>query len=640
MNPPGIYLFSERVPCTQELPPAGALVALDCETSGLHPDNGEWLSVVSLAWYDQDELYTWVGAWDHGCLDKTDLPKKVQPDLFTDDHELNLTPEQWHQLCRRLEDCHLVGHNLKFDLLFMRNGLRPSPSLGRPHALPGPDLTDRVAWDTSVISPLLWPGESTALKATAQRLWGVAETEHEQKLRTWVDQAGHKSIGIGGRRDRKRYDLAPWELLGPYAEQDAVLTLRLAGRQWELLQEGEIPWPVVHRELELMRTLTKMELRGLGFDAEQARVEAAKMRVAADQLAHELPFQPPTPAGAKRYFYGELQYPPSKVSARTGQPSVDEESVRILVEQGVPGAAEYARYTKIESALSKWYNGWPAMAGDDGRLRCVFHQTKSDDGRGTVSGRLSVQRVQLQAIPHDYQFVDGVRPIRDLFRASPGRQLWELDLSQAEFRVAAAIAHEEDMLAEFAAGYDAHDATCRLVFDIDDTDPEWDKYRAVAKRLGFGILYGAGARRIVDEIGKWTGLQVTVHQVESWLKLYGQRMPRMLRMGYTAETLAKRRGWVRLAGGRLRHFGPDEETRKAWNAVVQGSVAELMKEAMIEVERQHPGALVLQVHDSVWVEVEDESGAHQVGAILSQVFEQHYESAVAFPTGAKRLDRC
>jgi len=57
------------------------------------------------------------------------------------------------------------------------------------------------------------------------------------------------------------------------------------------------------------------------------------------------------------------------------------------------------------------------------------------------------------------------------------------------------------------------------------------------------------------------------------------------------------------------------------------------------VERQHPGALVLQVHDPVWVEVEDESGAHQVGAILSQVFEQHYESAVAFPTGAKRLDK-
>jgi DNA polymerase-1 len=308
------------------------------------------------------------------------------------------------------------------------------------------------------------------------------------------------------------------------------------------------------------------------------------------------------------------------------------------VEQNVPGAADYAEYVKVGSALSKWYEGWTRLAGEDGRLRCVFHQTKNEDGRGTISGRLSVERIQLQAIPHDYQFVDGVRPVRDLFTAPKDKQLWELDLSQAEFRVAAAIAKEERMLAEFAAGYDAHDATCRLVFEIEQDSPEWEKYRAVSKRLGFGILYGAGARTIQAEIAKWTGLQVTVDQVDRWLKLYGQRMPKMLAMGHRSENLARRRSWVRLAGNRQRWFAPGEETRKAWNQVVQGSVAELMKDAMIKIEAGWPGVMVLQIHDSVWVEVDNETQADCIGSILSQTFEDYYRGVVAFPTGKKRLD--
>ncbi len=621
---------------TNLLPQPGTIVSVDTETGGLHPDNGEWLSVVSLAW-EADGLRTLVLPFDHGTLDKDDLPKGVQPDLFSFDGVANLTVDSWDVLLSVLSECWLVGHNLKFDLLFLWRGLRPSTDLDREWR-PGVSLVDRVVWDSGVVSPLLWPGLPVALKATAGRLWGEEEAEHERALRAWLDQPAHKSIGVSGKRDRKRYDLAPWDLIGPYAEQDAVLALRLAQEQYELIEEGEVPWKVVQREMGLMRTLAKMEQRGLGFDVEQAKVEAAKLAVEAGKLGLALPFKPPTPAGAKRYFFDELKYPPSKVSPKTGAPSIDEESVRILVEQNVPGAAEYATLVKVESALSKWYIGWPRMAGPDGRLRCVFHQTKNEEGRGTVSGRLSVERIQLQAIPHDYQFVDGVRPIRSLFTAPEGKELWELDLSQAEFRVAAAIAKEEGMLAEFAAGHDAHDATCRLVFEIDDTHPEWDQRRAVSKRLGFGILYGAGARRITEEIAKWTGLQVSVHQVETWLKMYGQRMPKMLRMGYTAQNLAEKRGWVRLAGDRQRFFGPFEEKRKAWNAVVQGSVAELMKEAMIEVERQYPGIMVLQVHDSVWVEVDDEEVADAVGAILSKTFEDYYEGAVAFPTGKKRLD--
>jgi DNA polymerase I-like protein with 3'-5' exonuclease and polymerase domains len=610
------------------MPAPNTLVALDCETSGLHPDNGQWLSVVSLAWYDQGRIVSEVYPFDHGVLDKPDLPAGVQADLFTSD-QLNLSAGQWRELGARLQTCKLVGHNLKFDLLFAWRGLRTGE--------PGWDLVDQAAWDTAVVNPLLWPDQSVALKATAKRLWGEEELDTERKLDAWLSQPKHKAKDVLGKR-QKRYDLAPWELLGPYAAKDAELTLKLAAHQYELIDQGLVPWEVVSRELDLMRVLHLMERRGIGFDLQQARVETAKLKAAAQELAHSLPFKPPTQAAARRYFFEELKHPPSKVTDQ-GQPSVDEEAVRYLVDQHVPGAADWAHYVKVTSAVSKWYEGWGKLCGPDERLRCVFHQTKNEEGRGTVSGRLSVQRVQLQAVPHDYQMAEGVRPVRDLFKASPGLELWELDLSQAEFRVAAAVAQEDGMLAEFAAGHDAHDATCRLVFQVDPDHELWEQYRAVSKRLGFGILYGAGSRKIQEEIAKWTGLVVTVDQVDRWLQLYGERMPKMLRMGSVAERLAKQRGYVRLAGGRQRWFGPQEETRKAWNAVVQGSVAELMKEAMVRIEQERPGLLVSQVHDSVWVEVPGEPEALGVGRLLGSVFEDYYQHAVAFPTGAKRLDK-
>ena len=608
-----------------KLPPKNQLVALDTETSGLHPDDDNHLSVVSLAWRDQNQqLQTAVYPFDHGTLNKTNLPKGTQTTLT--ETNPNLTPQDFQTLGQRLQTCQLVGHNLKFDLLFCWKGLR-NTNLNW-------DLAENAAWDTSLLNALLWPNEHTALKTTAARLWGTQEKHELQELQNWLKNPKNKTKDRQNKT-QPRYDLAPWELLEPYAAKDAELTLRLAEHQWQLVQEGQLSWQVIKRELNLAKVLHQLEKRGVGFDKEAAKEEANKLEQRAAQLALTLPFQPPTLTQAKTYFFQTLNHPPSKLTP-AGKPSLDEEATRTLQEQNVPGAETWATYTKLQSALTKWYKGWSQLCGEDNRLRCVFHQTKSE-GRGTVTGRLSVQRVQLQAIPHDYQLAEGVKSVRSLFQAKPNKELWECDLSQAEFRVAAALAKETKMLQQFKEGHDAHDGTCRLVFEIEPDNPKWEEYRAVAKRLGFGILYGAGARTIQEELAKSTGLNVSVDQVNNWLGRYENAMPNMLRMGKTAEHLANKRGYVVLAGGRQRWFSQGEETRKAWNAVVQGSVAELMKEAMVNIEKNHPGTLVSQVHDSVWLEVDNQQHAETVGQLLTQTFENHYNNVVAFPTGNKKL---
>jgi len=447
--------------------------------------------------------------------------------------------------------------------------------------------------------------------------------------------------------------------VGPYAAKDAEQTLRLYDVQQFAIDIGEAGEAdqvrlAAEREIDTAIVLYRMEQRGVGFAAAEMLDEAEKISREVDVLCAEIrsslvanygyPQNVPLTEGTFRdLWFNRLGMFPPKMTDK-GAASVADDAVRELEAKGAPLANAYRHMNKLNKCLSMWYTTWPKMVGDpepgwhDGqhywpRLRTSYNQARTfDDGHkggGTVSGRLAVQRVQLQAIPQNYQIPDGIKPVRKFFRADPGYQIWEVDLGQAEFRVAAGLSKCGKMLDAFAAGDDVHSATCRLMFGVDESSPDWKFKRAVAKRLNFGMLYGAGAQTIRNQIEESTGEKPPLEELQEWLDTYRKTYPELGRMSRQTQRQVEHSRRVTLAGGRIRYFHPSEPEHKAFNQLIQGGVAEMMKEAMIRVEMAMPGIMLLQIHDSIIVEVKENSmdQVARLRKIMESTFAEHFAPA-------------
>ena len=600
----------------------GLTVAVDTETSGLFVDDGATLSVISVAWRDSgtpglfNGITSFAFPFDQGrAHDKIGTTQSI----FDQIDDPNLDDVQFYQLLAWLGQQRLVFHNAKFDLHHLTNGTRHWK---------GRDLEPATVWDTMLAQPLLDPLQSVALKATCSRIFGESVAKEQVEVQ--------KALKKQGTGLTKRFDLLDWEIIRPYAAQDAALTLLLFENQQRRLETDDAALAhLVEREINLMRVLYKMEQRGIGFDKAAIGAAAESLRARKAEIEATLPFKPTLPA-AKGYFFGSkdaggLGILPSR-SGGSGSPSLDSEEVSRLVKQGVPFAKEFATWGEIKSALEKWYDNWPNLVGGDGRLRTSFRQTK------VVSGRLSVERVQLQAIPHDYQLGGLKVPgVRSFFKPRKGYEIWEMDLSQAEIRVATAIAGCTPMRERLERGEDAHDATTKLVFKMDKSDPRWEQYRSIGKRLTFGMLYGAGVRTTREQIQTHAGVDASESEVRQWVSEYRATFPEFVQAARYADLAVQKRGWLKLATGRLRHWGFDEQSHKAFNAVIQGGVAETMKIAMVEIEKQLPGVMLLQIHDSVVVEVPTQQATEIVTRakqILTDTFGKQF--GIEFRADAKQ----
>ena len=678
--------------------PPGAIVACDTETSGLYVDDGARVAVVQVAWYEGGglpvlhqfkhpqkdgshlhppyapdvPLHSAMFPFDQGLVTplgpKTDIPvsmqrskkRRIQESLFPEDEAPNLPPHDYLALMEWLTQFRLVFHNAKFDVEMLQSGLRGKED--KRSRLPR--LVDNIYWDTQVMCLVLWPWAKSSLKPTMMRLCGEQEGEAQRALEKWV------------KAHDMRYDLAPWSLLGPYADYDPRLTIRLAVLQDLAMREGELapPWEleeIFKREVALARTLTRMESRGVGWDIDLAYEQANRLAKEADFhaeyilqiIADKCPEIAPRTTGGitedvmRRFWFSEegLHLLPPKVHD-TGQASVDKEVVERLVKDGVPAAEHWQALSKAEHANSMWYRGWSALAGPPdphwhgqlhprhkrpARLRTSFNQGRSimDGKGGTISGRLAVARWQAQATPHNYQLPKLDPPlvtVRECFRTDPRHVAVEIDLSQCEFRVAAAVSGCRTMITAFEEGLDIHDETCRRMFRIQDDAPDWFFKRQVSKRCGLGMIYGAGVFTIGRQIEKFTGEWVSDEEITEWVGEYKRTYPELVRKSKWAQRQAERNGVIRLAGGRVRWFGPGEEVHKAFNQLVQGSVAEIMKVAMNRVEEEVPGTQLLQVHDSVvceYPQLNADMMCSQTRHVIQDTFEQEF--GVKFKTDAK-----
>ncbi len=552
--------------------------------------------------------------------------------------------EEWRGTIRTLARSQLVWHNSKFDLLHLDYATR-----GIVGSRPGTlypiheDLVRNTVWDTMLTQKVISGENSAALKNTARRLWGEKAAAEADELDEWF--VAHR------QKQKPRYAELPWELIAQYARKDVKLTYRLMEWQQEYLDVQGTPdlRRLVHRELQFAKVVLAMEQRGIRFDTEASVAGATWLENERARVASTLPFKPTLPA-AKAYFFGDPDLGGLGLEPRTttpkGAPALPERDVTSLALEKVPNAETFRRHQALLAMSTKWYTPWPRMVGEDGRLRASFNLTN------VRSHRLSVQRVQVQAIPHIRHFRDLDLPEelplpRELFLARPKHRLWEIDVSQGEVRIATAITGCRAMR-RIIETTDVHGETCKEIFGIDESDPHWKSQRDMAKRLTFGTIYGAGARKLAATAFLDTGIRISEAAMKALVDRYKARFPEFFHYAKAAERSCERLGYVTLVSGKRRYFNFGEplweQPYRAFNAVIQGDLAETMRDVMLKVEREMPGVLLLQIHDSIVLEIPrrtpdgtDAEHAAFIRDVMVETYQEQY--GVPFAADAELWER-
>jgi DNA polymerase-1 len=282
--------------------------------------------------------------------------------------------------------------------------------------------------------------------------------------------------------------------------------------------------------------------------------------------------------------------------------------------------AKILEYREVSKLKNTYIDVIPKLVGPDGRLRTVFNQTS------TATGRLSSTSPNLQNIPVRTELG---RLIRRAFVApSPSRLLLAADYSQIELRIMAHLSGDEAMRDAFRRGADIHDVTARGIFGIPAGETVTPNQRRIAKSVNFGLLYG------MSDFGLAQRLEIERGEARAMTEAYFARFPRV--RGWIEHNLefGREHGYVETMLGRRRYM-PDLRSRnyalrsaaerEATNAPMQGSAADLMKLAMVRVDRalaaeRLDAAMLLQIHDELILEVEAGS-IERVAALVKREME-------------------
>lgn len=636
-----------------ELPDDVGRIALDTETGtiddpegALFPDDGARVSDVSVAWHEGDEPMSVAWRfWDEGG------------------HGGALDRSEWDYLHEWvLARPGIAMMNAPMDVASMY--------AGTGNGWTGVDLLDHVSWDIGLVANILDPGTLVSLDAQAKRWFGVSDKATTlAPLKKWLAQARRdesKARNAANRQRRKEglpnleatraelrwapwaYYLAPWELVRPYAAMDAELTIRLARLQWLRLREGEggrKRWDFVRDDHEVMRTLIRMERRGIPYDWERSLGVARELQLKRAQLHAELPFGEPTPKNLHDWFFDRHKVQPTKFSKITKKPSLDAEVIEHLTTLDTPGAAELRDYKKVDLAEARWYTPFARMTNKaDGRLRPRFKQT------AVKTGRLSIQRAQLQAVPHNHVLRN--TPVlaeyptpRDLIPASAdGWERWEMDLAQAELRVAALLANAQNMLQIIRDKRDPHGELATSTFEVKKGDDDWFKYRQVGKRGNFSLIFGIGKVSLQKDIKTQTGVYLPMPEVVRMIDTFRDMHPefgRRISIESRRVLTDVKNPHVKLINDRINGifpyeldhrykedgtpYGPATGMHKAFNRIVQGSIGEFAKAWMVaadeylmtelaDLDPEDRHGLLLQIHDALMISVPE----GELGEVLAK----------------------
>lgn len=426
---------------------------------------------------------------------------------------------------------------------------------------------------------------------------------------------------------QKTFNQIEIETAAHYAAEDAHVTYRL----YEVLSAKLQKYPelvnILHNiEMPVARVLTSMEENGIQLDLQfldQLGVDFAQTMQDLENQIVELAgenFNVSSPKQVGEILFDKLGLKGGKKTA-TGQYSTSE-SVLEKIEHPISGLIlDYRGLSKLKSTYT---DGLLKQANNDThRVHTSYHQAL------TATGRLSSTDPNLQNIPIRTEIG---RQIRKAFIAPEGRVLLAADYSQIELRLMAHFSQDDALLDAFNHGQDVHRRTAAEVLGIALEDVTSDQRRQ-AKAVNFGLLYGMSEFGLIRQLG------FTREESQNYIKQYFQRYPGIYEYMQRTRQVALEQGFVETILGR-RLYTPDIDARNmmvrkaaeraAINAPLQGSAADIIKMAMIEVDKMLPQAqakMLLQVHDELVFEV-DADAADELAPQLAQVMQSVVEISV------------
>ena len=394
-----------------------------------------------------------------------------------------------------------------------------------------------------------------------------------------------------------------------YAAEDAEVTMHLHRTLYpHIAADAKLDY--VYREIELptSRVLQRMERNGVLIDSQLLAIQSEELgrkMMDLERDAHALaghPFNMNSPKQLGEILFEKLKLPVVKKTA-SGAPSTDEEVLAKLAED-YPLPKLLLDYRSIAKLKGTYTDKLPRMVNPrTGRVHTSYSQAVA------VTGRLASTDPNLQNIP--IRTAEG-RRVREAFIAPPGHTLVSADYSQIELRIMAHISEDAGLLRAFAEGLDVHRATASEVFGVPLPEVSSEQ-RRYAKVINFGLIYGMSAFGLAANLG------IERSDAKNYIERYFARYPGVARYMEETRKLAKLQGYVETVFGRRLWLaeinspnGPRRQgaERAAINAPMQGTAADLIKLAMIAVQRWLDGSklstrMLMQVHDELILEVPD-----------------------------------
>ena len=486
-----------------------------------------------------------------------------------------------------------VGQNFKYDLtIFARNGID----------------VQGVAFDTML--------ESYVLNSTGRH-------NMDDLAKRYL---GHQTISFeeiaGKGKNQLTFNQIPLEQAAEYAAEDADVTMKLQQVLWEKLsKEPTLEKLFKEMELPLLGVLSRMERRGVLIDSDALFLQSNEIANRLSELeeqAYVLAGQPFNLASTKQLqeiLFDKLGLPVIQKTPK-GAPSTNEEVLEELAfSHELPKVlVEHRGLSKLKSTYT---DKLPQMVNPQtGRVHTSYHQAV------TATGRLSSSDPNLQNIPIRNE--EG-RRIRQAFIAREGFTVVAADYSQIELRIMAHLSQDQGLINAFTQGKDIHRSTAAEIFGI-ALDEVTSEQRRNAKAINFGLIYGMSAFGLSRQLG------IGRADAQSYMDLYFKRYPGVQTFMHDIREKAKAQGYVETLFGR-RLYLPDINSsngmrrkaaeRVAINAPMQGTAADIIKRAMIQLDQKLQNdpdiAMIMQVHDELVFEVRSEKVAFYSELIKTQM---------------------
>jgi len=566
------------------------IVAVDTETTSLNYMEAQIVGI-SIAIEPNQAFYI-------PCMhDYDNAPKQLPRDYVL------------QQLKPWLEDSNTkkVGHNLKYDSHIFKN-----------HNI---DIQG-VMFDTMLQSYVL---NSTAtrhnLNAVSKRYLNLNTVSYED-----VAGKGAKEI-LFSQVDLKKATY--------YAAEDADISLQLNHKIYPQLEEHRSLLSIYNNiEAPALQVLQRVERNGVLIDKDLLGEQSEEFAITLKELENKVhsvaktEFNLGSPKQLQEILFEKMGLPILRKTPK-GQPSTAENVLQQLA-YDYPIVKDILDYRTIAKLKTTYTDKLPLMINPrTGRVHTSYHQAV------TATGRLSSSDPNLQNIP--IRRAEGKR-IREAFVVSEGYQMMAADYSQIELRIMAHISQDEGLLNAFSQGLDIHQATAAEIFNLSIEDVKQD-HRRSAKAINFGLIYGMSAFGLSNQ------LSISRKEAEEYIRLYFSRYPKVKDYMDNTRLRTKETGYVETVLGR-RLYLPDINAsnyqrrqyaeRSAINAPMQGTAADLIKMAMINLQKHIDNEnldakIIMQVHDELVLEVRQDivdSLKETINHIMSSVADLDVELKV------------